>query len=120
MPDIERLKRYTQFVDGDENDQRPRHHNSLKRSQPSPIQETATKNRLSLDETSKIIKKPPRIPLTIKNNNRSLPPNRLIPIVPGSPWDWYERTYARDLAGRVAIAFKLPVRGEQVIVRSLS
>lgn len=125
VSEIERLNRYTLFVDdrGD-NDLRPYHHNNLKRSQPSPANEPAKKNRLSLDEASQPIKAPPRLPLPIKShndkNNSSSFRSILVPVVPGSPWVEYEKTYSRELAGEVAIAVKLPARKEQFIVRSLS
>ncbi|KAF1817300.1 hypothetical protein P152DRAFT_510559 [Eremomyces bilateralis CBS 781.70] len=113
--EIERLNRYTLFVDDcSDNDQRPRHHNSLKQTQPYPTKETTKKNRLSSDETSQPNKAPPR--LLAKN----LFGNILVPVVPGSPWDKYEKKWPRELAGKVAIAVKLPAGEKEFIVRSLS
>lgn len=122
--DIERLNRYTLFVDDrDDNDESPHHHNSLKRSQPSPTKETAKRNRLSLGEAGQPTKAPPRFPLPIKlqaAHNNNVFRNILVPVVPGSPWGKYEKTHSRELAGKVAIAVKLPAREEEFVVRSLS
>jgi len=110
-----RLNRHTLFVDHrNDDDQRP-HYRSLKRLQPSQ-NKTTKKNRLSSDEASQPnIKASPRLPVSIN----SISGNILVPVVPGSPWDKYEKVYPRKLAGEVVIAVKLPAREEQFVVRSL-